>query len=240
MIGVSNEYDELIFDYLEGNLSGNEKNTFEAQLSSDESLRAEVRAWKKSYVVESFPATATLEKQILAAAKKTRWYFSLNVFTAVLVLLFVPAQVKDMTMIQLQKSHLADNVLTLEHQDISSVCLEEKLANHRKKVKRHVPAPSKEAATTGELVKTDKWIIENETVVVPFPDISPLSAALHSTRIFTPVPAQLPVISRVKRFSWKETRAINRKKRRDYQKKIESKFLEGNAPYVVPLDVTNF
>jgi hypothetical protein len=233
MLGISNEYDEIIFNYLEGNLSGDEKNAFEMLMSSNERLRTEVRAWKKTYMAESFQVTAKLEKQILGSVKRTRWFFSLNVFTAVLILMFIPARVKDVTITRSVLTSAKTIGSGLAHHDAKSVYLPESLVNQKQQLKRHI---DKEETIRNilELVKKDKFIkSKNAIAVLPVPETSTLKIISPSVQI--PPPIQLSKASRVKKFSWKETRAINRKKRKDYQRKTESKFLEGNVPYVVPL-----
>lgn len=55
--------DELIFDHLEGNLSPEDSLLLENKMASDPLVRAEVEAWKGSYVsagAVSFPAAASL------------------------------------------------------------------------------------------------------------------------------------------------------------------------------------
>ena len=62
-IGESHSMEELIFDYLEGNLSPEGRSGLEAKMKADPLVRAEVEAWKSSYLLAApvvFPAAGAL------------------------------------------------------------------------------------------------------------------------------------------------------------------------------------
>jgi hypothetical protein len=56
--------DELIFDYLEGNLEAEEKEAFELLMRENDMVHWQVKLWRNTYVEEPLPVIDELERKL--------------------------------------------------------------------------------------------------------------------------------------------------------------------------------
>lgn len=239
MTEVNNEYDEIIFDYLEGNLSENERSAFEILLSTDQQLSAQVKAWRNTYVLETFPITKDLETHILALVKRRTWMFSLNTFIYVLlVTLFTSMPSEE----PVTTSGWSGNTVQTTNNTGAEKNCETKFTGpvRLKSIKARADV---QITATGDVKEKTLPTHEDDIRLLRIPNTLPLHAPLSLEKIEMinrPVKILRTTKSSVKQLSKKELRQIRRKKLEDYKLKSQKEFLKGNVPYVVPLDINNF
>lgn len=241
MIKASDEYDQIIFDYLEGNLSPNEREAFEILMSSSETLSSRTSEWKATYLTDKAPLDTTgLEGIIMTSFKKSKWHYTFNSITAaVIILSFLPMRLSDApsTFLPTSTLNLKDSI---ETKDIVLVESCKSINAFAKKATVMVKVRSQLMVALPK--KTQENGIISEPVVAEMPSIKTIVPLLDVPKISIPevkvrrVGNHKKIIHR----SSKERRDINRKKRNAHQKNIEKEFMKGNIPYVVPLDVTSF
>jgi hypothetical protein len=230
--------DKLIFDYLEGSLSGNERSAFEAQLESDPALQEEIAMWKLTFLDESFSATPWNEL-LMRPVRKSKWALFLNSFTFGFLLFIVSGNSKEETAMHVkEKSTVLTSAIITRPDTTRSI-------TSRRSIE--YGECSQEVIT----VKVEHTEKETEGLLQYMPPEQllatqrPLQLTLPVARVrkFEPVTRPFPPkkkISNYRKASRKELRAINREKRKQHAMKLEKEFLKGNVPYVVPLDLKNF
>jgi hypothetical protein len=62
---IEGDIDELIFDYLEGNLNKEEHEAFNLLKEENETFAHQVRLWQNGYVNEALPSTSELEERCM-------------------------------------------------------------------------------------------------------------------------------------------------------------------------------
>lgn len=226
--------DEVIFDYLEGNLSPKEKEAFEIILGENSDLRNEVNAWKSTFIEEALPETIELERTLFVSSKNNRWSLFLN------SILFL------MTCVLPSSSDIKNqNTTPMEHvTEITTVPVPKDYTKHAKIVTCVVANQKEKSNNSGSQHETNS--IRNVTwlTVIDKPALDQFDTLYQST-----ITQKLAIhnvtkdrSSKTQKRQWlhKEMRALNRKKRRENEKENQIKFQPGRVPYVVPLDVKNF
>jgi hypothetical protein len=231
MISEDNETEELIFDYLEGNLSPREREAFEILMADDNGLREQMQAWKKTYVSETFPASTELEHRIVQPYAKKRWMFSLNSFVITsLILLCIPASLNE----KFQFGRLPSPAgIVIESPPVAHHTLPEETSINTKNKN-----PDNKKTKTIDTRKAD----------TPVDKI--LSTSLSRMPLLTEERvaglSQIPSLEKAvkkqtirKQLTRQQIRKINKKKRRYYERILGAKYSKGKVPYVIPLN-SNF
>jgi hypothetical protein len=235
MTEVSNEYEEIIFDYLEGNLSNNEREAFEMLLASNEDLRSQVMDWRQTYITESFSPTTELTERILKSTRKTHWTFSLNSFIcAALFCLLVPVDINEQIKLSISERSTTQIVHVVKPHTSAK---KTDLTTAQTAKKNQIDHPN------AEINKNDNTMLLSENIIFKKPDtyalVETAQLSLRETEFVMKPVKHIPQPG-VRLLSSKSIRMINRKKHREYDRRLEKKFQSGNVPYVVPLDINNF
>jgi hypothetical protein len=228
--------DKLIFDYLEGNLSRNERSVFEDQVESDHALREEIAMWKLTFLEEPFSATPWSEL-LMRPVRKSRWTLLLNSFTFGFLLFVASGNSKEEFVTQVTEKSIVRATAIVTRPDTIRWCNNASYAEACTQKNNAIEVESAEKRTDGpsQRMPTEQWLAIQKTLQITFPVVG--------ERKFEFVTQHLPAakkISLYRQASRKELRAINRKKRKQHALKLEKEFLKGNIPYVVPLDLKNF
>lgn len=223
--------DEVVFEFLEGNLSAPEKEAFEVLLSESEVMTHHVRLWKNSFIRESLPQVNELEQRLLipepaaVVAEKLIW----KKLLIALVLVSTSLSIKE-SVVDTQPTTVLKEPMNRAAEDQFECTDPVNSAIQVAPVEPRVQEPN-----TG-FVETAAWVTlstENvntnilETVVVEG------SIGIHNEHT---QPLQVPSQkTSLRKLTRAEIRSINRKKRKEEEHKAASKFMKGNEPYVVPL-----
>jgi hypothetical protein len=236
MTKENNHTEELIFDYLEGNLSHHEKEAFELLMADDMELMREVKAWKETFITASFPTSRELEEHILnfRPVRKNTWTLTLNSMIWLSLILCVPSPIQE----DVPQSGKVRQMAT---------------ASKTGEAFKQILAPKKvsnvKMTQSGKPTQVDQEnrLTPDVTEIVSF--AIPTSIKVKDPSLFTKIivspsnkmpPLEIASQSSNRQLLRRDIRKINRQKRREFDKKSEAQFLKGNAPYVVPLDMKNF
>jgi hypothetical protein len=226
--------DELIFDFLEGNLSREEEEALRILKDESELFDREVRLWQNTYLREELPAIESLEQKLLI---RSGWNFALWGSRLCMLLLGIFAS----TSATLHQTNFPKRA---EERKITAIC-----------------SPAAQVHVSPDLAVTviRKAITKPVTLLsaqVSISDPDPMDIDIVSERKLDSIievgKVTLPVISikkteKVKpsalsRKKWtrRETRMLRKKRWRENRERAASEFQKGKVPYVVPLDSKNF
>jgi hypothetical protein len=231
---TENEQDELIFDFLEGNLSPDEQEAFLMLKDESELLAREVRLWENTYLHEALPAVGALEQKLLIRTDTGGRGVSFRLYTMLIMMLAILPIVGDkqeasvrQTRLDLVKSEKPlIHLLDLQHFQ-STPLQEEKHVLAKKAIQRL--ADGEEKLQPSALIP-DVRVSEIRTSR----DLALKKISLAKLRVKNSVS---PVR---KKWSRREKRLIRKKKWNDSDVRQAAEFMKGNVPYVVPLNTNNF
>jgi hypothetical protein len=223
--------DEVVFEYLEGNLSGPEKEAFELLLSESEVMSHHVRLWKNSFIRESLPNVSTLEQRLhipeprAIASEKMIW----KKLFIVLVLLTTSLSFKE-SVIDIRPSAVIEEQVNRVGENLPECTDIGKPVMQASSIKPLVlePTPGFDQMATQVTLSTENVNTNILKTVVVGGSI----AAIHKHTQPLPVLSQKTSLRELTRA---EIRSMNRKKRKEEERKAAAKFMKGNEPYVVPL-----
>jgi hypothetical protein len=240
-----NKLDALFFEYLEGNLSAEGAEALEQRLAENDALQTELELWQETVVEQEFYNTEWLEKSLYKEiGKPVDISYSTPVFLLVLVLSlfrFLPLNEQKgasvpATTVVVPKA--ANSATPMEKQSIAPV------AGAKPALPKRTTFSTLPQQPQSKLVANGNTLPENRMIATITPIISHFTVPTSPDKIDVPKVKirQVSVVKTyVKRSSTrKERRKIERMKERARQKRMASKFLKGNTPYVVPLNSTNF
>jgi hypothetical protein len=224
--------EEIIFDYLEGNLSVEEKDAFELLMNESEMIAHEVKVWRNTYISEPLPNVEHLENFLIiksssAGAGQLKRFLSAM---ALLLLLTSPSpnvyefsEKESATLPVLNEAQMDSNVL--KDSDCGGIpnIFNEKIGRQKSK-------------TTDELI----LVSHRETVHPQVLLSKPFIWKEIQLKEIPFVETKLVTTSMVKKKMIRKSRSLNAQKRRNEVENIAAKFLSGREPYVVPLKSTNF
>jgi len=227
MIKEDNSYDELIFDYLEGNLSTQERQAFEMVMDDNEQLFHQVQVWKRTYVAEEMPEVSLLEKTLLIKSKGG-FGISTLVSSIILVACLFVFQNTNPVLYQAEYKVAPIEEVTTQLQTKFSV-KEEEVSSAQKQIleAKIIQESILPLSLQSELLpqKIFLQVLTNPEI----PEIRELKLMVVKTKKLSPT-----------RFSRKEMRELNQKKRQGQEKRMADQFLKGREAYVVPLNNKNF
>jgi hypothetical protein len=241
MITEDNELDELIFDYLEGNLDTNEKEAFEILLSENDTLQQLVKQWKNTIITESFPATRELEQRIIKPDKNVVRIFSSRLFIVGMLLLFIFSLTETKEELP-NHAHLQKEIILPEVNDSEELLCEPFPASFTREA---IQNTNRKKITTQKKISSYQELSlrkEPETLLtLSTPSTTPLTETLSPTPAITMVDdVSIKIWQEKNKFTRSTQRKINKKRRKDYEEKLALPFLKGKVPYVVPLNTKNF
>lgn len=225
--------DNMLFNYLEGNLSDGKAQQVEREIASDPLINGELNLWKQSFVHADFYNTTTIEPQLLQSPGSFGFTFFLNSILVVCIALISSTNPKinplsTSTMIQ-------ENLSSLEANKPSSQFDNQLIMIKPKQVKSstHIVPLQKVA------------IIERETIdLVSIPELANLSPKSihfpkkHPKSIEINSMLNAPMIT--KKELRKKERALGRMKQKAARERMAYEFMKGDIPYIVPVNPNNF
>jgi hypothetical protein len=236
--------DEVVFDYLEGNLSAEEKEAFEVLMNESEVTSYQVKLWQNAYVGEALPSVEMLEQRLLrpvagnSAVQSSFWQKLLSGLTVVFSALII--QYSGFEFESFPIANVAPRVIDQTRINLQSKAIETECTET-------IISPQLIKRDTRDKVTSQEVHAETLPVLL---NISSLNTSLlkeattGDARVkdfeIQRTESNLGVKTVKRKLSGSERRSMNRKKRKEYEKKIATKFMKGNVPYVVPLKSNNF
>ncbi len=219
--------DEVLFDYLEGNLADIELAEIEKELTVNNALKDELDLWEATKVKEKFYDTKQLESVILNETKSS---FS------ILQYLNIALIISMVFIVGIQKFELSSDQITIdaqtENNDSSIV--------EFNKVNIIKPSLITEInAINLPDIKPDNISTSNiYSNVNPIDNIPVKGSFIHEMHIDIPSKPNIPKISyHTLKSKKKKHKSAKKEKQRN---KPASTFKKGKVPYVVPIDAKNF
>lgn len=235
---TANEQDELIFDFLEGNLSPDETEAFMLLKEESELFNREVRLWQNAYIDEPLPSVKALEEKLLIKPNTHSGNFSTRIFTALIIMFMFTVIPEDRTM------QSCSETFAIQRDAAKTINRQEQIKNFQRNLtfkenKIKFDQREKHHPVTAE-------VDQNEYQSVVFSERKPES--LFKTKVLTLQKIEIIKIgnrkppSNIAGKNWtsKEKRQIRKKRWHDIRTREAKKFLKGNVPYVVPLNSNNF
>lgn len=240
-----NEQDELIFDFLEGNLTTDEEHAFRMLKDESELLNRQVRLWQNTYLREPLPSVEALEKKMLITPVVGSGLSSRLRTTIVVILASVITsgswfhQQVPALVAQGKYNHAGEPIhgvsvdATPPNSDTASNCLNEGRSHY-------IFTP---------VVRPKPEFVENHASPPIFtihdlahnPELAPLPMpSLSHIRIVSTVSEKSNKPLTARKWSGKEVRLLRKKLRDDERARKANEFLKGKEPYVVPLNSNNY
>jgi hypothetical protein len=240
-----NKQDELIFDFLEGNLSADEEEAFLILKEENELLNRQVRLWQNTYLRAPLPSVEALEKKLLIPYRHggtfpSQLYIILIVALVSIVFhgdwvqsyrvaLPVEPGSKSSTTYIPPSRHEAET----ENSEIIATCPQD-----------HYAKRGNEPVRQYEVKPNGKSLPELSTLTVADLEravlLKPLLSPLTPVNITPSTSRRSDTVTKAKKWSRREVRLIRKKRRLDERTRKANEFLKGNEPYVVPLNGNNF
>ncbi len=232
---TENEQDELIFDFLEGNLSPDEKEAFLILKEESEVLGRQVRLWENTYLHEPLPSIEVLENKLLIPENGARG-FSFRIYGLLIMMLAILPIVGDRQEASIRNSvaHIDITEPLIHKQEIQSFKRIAKTVEKKKNVTRKTP---KQETVPESMVQFQP------SASVPAIEIDEIRTSQDLVlKKISPgkLSVKKPVLTFHKKWSRHEKRQIRKKKWKDSDAKHAAEFMKGNVPYVVPLNSNNF
>jgi hypothetical protein len=228
--------EEIIFDYLEGNLSSEEREAFDLVMNESEVIAHEVKLWKNAYISEPLSNTNRLENSLLIKSNSAG-YTPLNRFLSAMAFLLL---------------------LTLPSAHFYDFTNEKPVAKSELRLKVSPPTAKEDVDCGNAIATVSKKSVrfENRDVedLIPLRRASRLEFFVSKPFAMEETPIkEIPIkeihfgpIKLISEKSLTKTkikkryRSLNAQKRKNEIENISSRFLSGREPYVVPLKSANF
>jgi hypothetical protein len=234
--------DELIFDFLEGNLSPDEEEAFLILKEESEVLGRQVRLWQNTYLKEPLPSVEALEKKLFIHDEGHSRNFSSRIYAILMIALTYIVAPGDHVQryIQGPLAEIAnENVVAIPESAFDPLntgpdCSGKKYKDSAQaSITRQHEAPSAEyhSAESRPLVLSD---LKTEAVF-ELQQIALEKIRIRVTKTHTPGSFKAR-----KKWSRREQRLIRKKLWQEDKTRDINMFLNGNEPYVVPLNTNNF
>ena len=230
--------DELIFDFLEGNLNPDEEQAFRLLMEESEVLSHEVRLLQNTYLKDPLPSIDALQQKLFIPHKQHGGNLSTRIYAIVLIALIYITTSVDISQPEIHKlmAGTTDNSSQIQKAVIETPiivldCLEKPGVRpiYQKEVQTEIETieyhlPASELVSVLDL-KTEVRLLDPEKFTLP-------EIKVQQPEIKKPVSSPME-----KKWS---NREIRKKLWRDYRLRMEKEFQSGNEPYVVPLNSNNF
>jgi hypothetical protein len=234
---TENEQDELIFDFLEGNLSPDEKEAFLILKDESEVLSRQIRLWENTYLQEPLPSVEALEQRLLIRVDNGTRGFSSRIYVLFIMMLAILPIVGD-------RQEASIRTTSFAHVDITRPLISKEELQYFERIPKAVEK-KKEGTNKQQIPETapvnifqflPSYSVSDMKVdeVHASQDLALKKVSLAKLRVKT------PATTFRKQWLGKERRAIRKKKRKDSSAKHAGEFMKGNVPYVVPLNSNNF
>lgn len=231
---ANKETDELIFDFLEGNLSPDEQEAFLILKEESEVLNRQVRLWQNTYLKEPLPSIQSLEKKLFMPSKHSVSFWSRIYLTLVMLLYVSLPGDRGPKLIPVDFEVVRfNNVSSLpaDQAPITTIdCVDDNIPVATLKIK------SKKSVENNLLV-TESVMLTKLKLHNLFEAGQP---TLRKISLGKGGPQKAISVASRKKWSRKEMRLIRQKRWQDSRARNANEFIKGNVPYVVPLNSNNF
>jgi hypothetical protein len=239
--------DEVVFDYLEGNLTAEEKEAFEVLMNESEVTTYHVKLWQNTYVAETLPSVEALEQRLLRPVSGNV-VSDVSIWQRLLMMLVMTSTALIFQNTSGKFENSRETVYSSHRNEPitkSTVVDEPILVDESEcpggEVTVHNGNAGKQAVQTERGVFIERF----QSARLNAPDINtmPLKELRQEQGrefVILRMPAKISVTSSQRRFTAAERRAINKRRRDEEERRKAMKFLKGNVPYVVPLKSNNF
>jgi hypothetical protein len=234
---TNNEKDELIFDFLEGNMSPEEEEAFRILQEESELLSREVRLWRNTYLEEALPSVESLEKRLLIHSNGSSGNFLSRIYTCLIVLFTYLTISGDSVLKPISDTVVNSTAVSqnpVKNTNVIFDCIEKE-------------RDSKVASTfkNQQRTMTEKSEPVYQSVILsdlkPKSLVNPQKITLQKIEIKkTDVGRKSPSVTSRKKWSKREMRQIRQKLWKNNRDRKAAEFLKGKVPYVVPLNSNNF
>ena len=226
--------DRVMFDYLEGELSGEERHQLEVEALHNDVLREELELWQSSYVDSEFYDTSLLEGSLVSIPKITPF----SSFTFYLNSILIIA----ISFISSTKVQLEPEMLTVRN-TFTATRIEAKIPEL--KPGEFVPVSPTTLNGIPETYSSNDpafdLSFDREEIDFEIMEMHPMvwsDLQMNPEGKVEIKALKVPVKLREK--DRKKLRQIERMKGRAERERRAAEFMRGNIPYVVPIDTQNF
>lgn len=233
-MNTDDRLDELIFDYLEGNMSREEQEAFILLKEENEKFGQMVRVWQNTYIKEGLPAIPELESKLLIDTTEPGHTFSGRIYILFIILLILLPTDKIS-----RRYNTTEFTLRNQQPDDCQIKAE----------------PVFKTETDNR--RSQKTEMTHTSAKQPDHSVVPIIISKKEIELVTDLDLTMPVVFEKsilkkieykktfpetvyrKKWSRKEERLIRQKRWSDWRR-AQAGFLSGNEPYVVPLNSNNF
>jgi hypothetical protein len=235
---TNSEQDELIFDFLEGNLSPDEEEAFIMLKEESEVFNRQVRLWQNTYFDEPLPSVKVLEEKLLIKPNTHSGNFPTRIYTVLIIMFMFAVTPEDRTRKPGSETFkvLRNVSKTIPHQDqIENLQTDLNFKENKTK------STSRENHSQ---VVTEVNESEYQSVVLSYqkPEslFKPQEFTLQKIGLTKNKSRKPTSVVVRKKWTGREKRQIRKKRIQDRREREANEFLKGNVPYVVPLKSNNF
>lgn len=233
----TDENENLLFDYLEGNLPAEQVKELEEKLLTDPSLQSELALWREAFIEPELYDTKNLEEKLLIAEPVI--VLKGAAFQSIIVILLT--SLFSLLPVRLDIKNPAGNAMykipafsQAKNSQAGNTLIKQYIDNKQAANKEiHAVQPLRKAAVAEQILFEPLPALQ----VVALPERKPDAVSLLPSR---EIKIQMKKNASVRALSLKERRKIARMKEKALQRRTANEFLKGRVPYVVPLNTTNF
>jgi hypothetical protein len=236
---TENEQDELIFDFLEGNLSPDEEEAFLIMKEESELFNRQVRLWQNTYLEEALPSVELLEKKLFIKPGSDTVNFSSRLYIILIILLTYATLSGDSThhnvphtVVKVVQNNSIAGETAGKDLNLIVGCTEVRkiVARRTIELKSETPIENSQPAYQPFILFERKPEVSFKTEQ---PTLRKIEIRKNGDQKTTTVVAR-------KKWTRQEMRRIRQKLWQDNHTRNANKFLKGKVPYVVPLNSNNF
>jgi hypothetical protein len=240
---TDDQQDQLIFDFIEGNLTAEENDAFRILIEESELLDREVRLWQNVRLKEEpLPSTDGLEKKLLLLRHGTTGRnTATRIYCLLLILLVGLTPQSEKSAVYTYHQHLSDVVSTPE------VIVFDRVSNCEEVVaatEGDVPASIQKSTAPDPKVASDAHTFAIEEIPLTAKKLQTIIDAKkpdwRTMKIKKTIYDQPAAGIERKEWSGREKRLIRQRLRNAERVRQANEFQKGRVPYVVPLNNNNF
>jgi hypothetical protein len=237
---TENEQDELIFDFLEGNLSHDEEEAFLMLKEESELFNRQVRLWQNTYLEEPLPSVELLERKLMIEPVRHTVNFSSRIYMILMIMMTYATLPGDGV-----EKYIPDTITSVTHDNIP---VPYEATDQVSKIifdcaEAGSTAGNRTVETQAE-VSTKNHRPIDQSAVLSKPNLEALfkteQVTLEEIEVRKDKTQKQASSVAKKKWSRREKRLIRQKLWQDNHTRKANEFLKGNVPYVVPLNSNNF
>lgn len=264
--GSIHNREELLFDYMEGNLLEGQRKQVEVLLSQDPALKAELMLWKETVVKEELPVSVPADHLYKPVS-----FWRKPIISAVLLIGILSSVSLGFGYLWMDNQLVIDKkgqgVSEREIAGSSAGIMPELNEKDNERSEPETPQQIVLKQPTGNLSGKKPVLVEDAGIDLPEPaeevitSQAPDSIPVSVQNIYIPVEDSLPEQedtilpsqvslekakaelskpAKLTKEEKKKLREISRMKRKALERKEQQQFMKGNKPYVVPPHLKNF